>query len=144
MPRDAKWITSRWEDVRKDTGELRSRWVLREFANTKAEGEFFSATPDETKVEAVHLFALLNNLEIKYMDASRAFLHAPEDEDVYTDSPKCWECEGQCWKLIRNINGRRNGSQSFTEWLPIQVQGVGFFFDEESFTPVPLWIGNEE
>ena len=129
--------------MHKDAGKLRSRCVLREFVNTKAEGEFVSATPDEAEVEAVHVFALLNDLEIRYMDASRAFLLAPEDEDVYTDSPKCWECEGQCWKLIRNINGRRNGSQSFTEWLAIQVQGIGFF-DEESFTLVPLWIGNEE
>ena len=41
----AVWIKSRWEDVRKDTGEVRCRWVLQEFATTPGSSQFFAATP---------------------------------------------------------------------------------------------------
>ena len=47
----AIWIGSRWEDGRKDSGCLRSRWVLQEFATKKVHGEFFSPTPDALEVE---------------------------------------------------------------------------------------------
>ena len=32
---EARWVGSRFEDQRKDSGELRSRWVLQDFARTK-------------------------------------------------------------------------------------------------------------
>jgi hypothetical protein len=34
----AIWISSRWEDIRKDSGQVRSRWVLQEFARKAGEG----------------------------------------------------------------------------------------------------------
>eukprot|EP00969_Alexandrium_andersonii_P258407 11425071-Alexandrium_andersonii.AAC.1 len=46
------WISSWWEDVRKDTGILRSRWVLREFSGGRKDIQFFAPTPDPAEVEA--------------------------------------------------------------------------------------------
>ena len=123
---DGKWIKSRWEEGRKDTGLYRSRWVLQEFATVKVEADFFSATPDNQEIELVHLQALLEGQEVRYLDFTRAFLHAPEFEKVYTPPPVGWERPGWCWQLLRKINGRRDGTQTFTEWLSIQLQQQGW------------------
>ena len=40
----ATWLGTRWEDTRKDTGEVRSRWVAQDFAFSKVDGEHFSGT----------------------------------------------------------------------------------------------------
>ena len=42
------------EDIRKDSGCVRSRWVLQEIAKTKVHGDFFSATPEAVEVELTH------------------------------------------------------------------------------------------
>ena len=55
---DGVWITSRWEDARKDSGELRARWVLREFATTPGDTFFFASTPSNGAIEIIHIRAL--------------------------------------------------------------------------------------
>ena len=84
----SKYITSRWEDVRKDTGLLRSRWVLREYANTQADADYYSPTPDPTLMEVIHVFATVYKHEIRYLDLQRASLCAPELDVIYTDAPE--------------------------------------------------------
>ena len=54
-----KWIKSRWEESRKDSGVYRSRWVLQEFANKSVDGDFFSPTPDSYEIDLIHLKALI-------------------------------------------------------------------------------------
>ena len=123
---DAKYISSRWEDIRKDSGLIRSRWVLREFANTQSEGEFFSATPDPTSIEVVHMYALMHDHDIWYIDLKRAFLHAPEFDIVWSEPPEGWNVDPDwVWQLKRKLNGRRDGSQSFSEWFGVQLQQLG-------------------
>ena len=121
-----RWVSSRWEDRRKDSGELRSRWVLRDFATTNAESEFFAATPHASCVEMVHVRALKMDHDIAYFDLTRAFYHAPELDCVYADPPEGWREEGWCWKLKKKIPGSRNGSQSFVEWFASGLIDRGF------------------
>ena len=91
MASQGKWIKSRWEETRKDNGTYRSRWVLQEFANKNAEGDFFSATPDAYDIDLVHIQALIEEHEIRYLDYTREFLHAPEMEMIFTDPPAGFE-----------------------------------------------------
>ena len=82
---------------------------MQDIARTKVDGDYFSATPDAVEIELVHVKATLDDTEIRYLDFTRAFLHAPEMELVYTNPPQGWEKEGWVWRLLRKINGRRDG-----------------------------------
>ena len=119
---DAKWIGSRWEDVRKDSGCVRSRWVLQEFATSNVHGDFHSATPDALEIELVHLHALDQELDLGYIDVQRAFLHAPEIDSVFTWAPAGHDGNGSIVQLMRKVNGRRDGSKQFGEWFAVKLQ----------------------
>ena len=124
---NAKWISSRWECGRKSDGVMRARWVLREFASTPGEGAFFAGTPASGAVEMLHVKAVREDLAIIYIDLSRAFHHAPEEEEVFTTPPAGFEQDGKVWKLLRKIPGRRDGSRSFSDWIMAQLVGeMGF------------------
>ena len=99
---------------------------MQEFANKNAEGDFFSATPDAYEIDLVHIKALIEEHEIRYLDYTRAFLHAPEMETIFTDPPAGFERPGLCWRLKRKINGRRDGTQTFTEWAAMELQHCGW------------------
>eukprot|EP00971_Amphidinium_carterae_P070115 1387340-Amphidinium_carterae.5 len=130
------WLTSRWVDSRKRKGAPRSRWVLREFADAATTSEFYSSTPDSTMMEVIHVHALRHELDVVYLDVSRAFLHAPEEDYVFIAppfeafDPQCPEAlrcrEGDVWLGLRKLNGRRDGSQSFSRHSSIGFQGAGF------------------
>ena len=123
----ARWIGSRFEDQVK--GDIvRSRWVLQDFARKKSDvGEFFSATPPSIAVRLFHVMAVCFDTPIIYFDLTTAFLHAPETEDIFTCPPEGYGVGGWCWKLRRKVNGRRDGSKEFTEWIaPIIVKHLGF------------------
>ena len=124
--KDATWLGTRWEDTRKDTGEVRSRWVAQDFAFQKVDGEHFAGTPDASEIEAVHLRALACSYEIRYLDYKRAFLHAPEEKMVFSKAPKGFEQEGYCVRFKRKIAGRRDGSQCFSEWMAVQLLQLGW------------------
>ncbi len=112
----AKYISGRWEDGRKLDGCVRCRWVLREFATKIALGDFFSATPNESDVDVLHVRAVKEGHCVRYFDVSRAFPHAPELEDIYSDPPAGFERPGFMIKMLRKINGRRDASQGYNEW----------------------------
>jgi len=73
----AKYISSRWEEVNKGE-DVRSRWVLREFATTNSWTEFFSATPSNIEINIMHAITAINKWPVIYCDVSVAFLHTPE------------------------------------------------------------------
>ena len=122
---EAVWISSRWEDRRKHSGELRCRWVLREFANKPSEGEFFVATPSKTAVEVVHVRAVECGYDLVDFDFPRTFLHAPEVEHVYTQPAEGYGDKSKAaWRMRRKVNGRRNGSQDFVEWFASMAEST--------------------
>ncbi len=120
------WISSRWEDVRKDSGNVRSRWVLREFNGGKKDLQYFAPTPDPAEVEALHVHALRNSKDLIYLDFSRALFHSPETELVFTENPEGFGPPGTVSRLLRKINGRRDGTATCVEWLSVQLLQRGF------------------
>eukprot|EP00971_Amphidinium_carterae_P348549 6490554-Amphidinium_carterae.1 len=133
--KDGLWLTSRWVDSKRK-GAPRSRWVLREFANTAADSEYYAATPDNTMIEILHVHALRHGLDLVYLDVSRAFLHAPEEKYVFIkppeeafadDCPKELRCQSdEVWIGLRKLNGRRDGPQSFGRYSSIGFGAAGF------------------
>eukprot|EP00971_Amphidinium_carterae_P153460 3042423-Amphidinium_carterae.1 len=133
---DALWLTARWVDVRKNEGEARSRWVLREFNGNDGELDYFSATPDAMIVEAVHAYALKHGKDILYADISRAFMHAPQEQWVFVEPPQEAYAEeapesirvkqGEVYVCKRNINGRRDGPKAYQTYSQLAWQSLGF------------------
>lgn len=72
------------EDVIKDSGEVRCRWVLREFATTPGDSKYYATTPSKTAVEILHAHAVQEGNDLVYFDLTRAFMHAPETRVLYT------------------------------------------------------------
>ncbi len=109
------WFDSKWVDERKSSGELRSRWVGREFARGNSAGDYFSPTPDHAEIEVLHLFALNHSHEIRYLDLRRAFLHAPELEWVFTNHLKGGSDQdgfGECAASSTDAETEAKASQS--------------------------------
>ena len=125
---EARWVGSRFEDRRKDTGELRCRWVLQDFARTKdTESTHFSATPERMLVELVHVHALVHGNDLRYLDEVRAFPHAPETEELYTEAPAgMTDDPSPVVRTIRRINGHRGGSKGYTDWSAVPPEQMGF------------------
>eukprot|EP00969_Alexandrium_andersonii_P150964 6675370-Alexandrium_andersonii.AAC.1 len=59
---------------------------------------------------------------IIYVGATTAFVHAPEQETVYTQPPEGYGRPGLVWQLMRNINGRRPGGLRWFEWLAALIR----------------------
>eukprot|EP00971_Amphidinium_carterae_P251716 4997463-Amphidinium_carterae.1 len=133
--KDGLWLTSRWVDSKRK-GAPRSRWVLREFANTAADSEYYAATPDNTMIEISHVHALRHGLDLVYLDVGRAFLHALEEKYVFIKPPE-EAFEDDCPKELRSqsdevwiglrklMNGRRHVPQSFGRYSSTGF-GAGF------------------
>ena len=122
----AIYISSRWEENRKDDGTPRSRWVLREFNKGPTRGDNFAPTPNEAEVDALHMRALLQGHSIRYFDVSRAFPHAPEERNIWTEPPEGYEKPGMVWRALRKINGSQDGSKGFSDWFRVQMIDLGF------------------
>ncbi len=72
------------------------------------------------------MHALLNSKDLIYLDFSRAFLHSPETELVFTGNPEGFGPPGTVSRLLRKINGRRDGTATFVELLSVQLLQRGF------------------
>jgi hypothetical protein len=123
---EGQFISSRWEEGRKQDGSVRSRWVLREFNRGPTHGNNFAATPNEGEVDALHARALMKGHSIRYFDVSRAFPHAMEERHIYTNPPEGYEKEGFVLRALRKLNGTQDGSKGFSEWFRVQLMNLGF------------------
>ena len=94
---------------------MRSRFVMREFANKPGLGEFFAPTPSPTATNLLHTHAVRKGYPIIYVGETTAFLHAPESEVIYTTAPEGYEREGFWWRLLRKVNGRQDGTKEFSD-----------------------------
>eukprot|EP00971_Amphidinium_carterae_P185516 3683512-Amphidinium_carterae.1 len=132
----AIWLTDRWVDTRKNEGEARSRWVLREFNGGDGDLDYFSSTPDPIITEAVHAYALKYGKDLVYCDISRAFMHSPEERWVFVEPPReayredapasIRVREGQVYMCKRKINGRRDGPQAYGIYSQVAWKSFGF------------------
>ena len=87
-PRDAKVITTRWENVLKGD-KWRCRFVAREFRHDdpEVEGLYTSGSTAATG-RLVDKHAVQHGYSILCLDAENACFHADEDEEVYCWPPK--------------------------------------------------------
>ena len=88
LPKDAKVITTRWEDVPK-SDKWRCRFVAREFRHDdqEMEGLYTSGSTAATD-RLVDMHAVQHGCSVLCLDAESAYFHAEEDEDVYYWPPK--------------------------------------------------------
>ena len=77
-----KFLTMRWVDT-----EEKSRLVVREFASEKRD-DLFAAASTHTTHLLVDLIAAVFLFSRAIGDIARAFLHVPEDEEVYSRPPE--------------------------------------------------------
>ncbi len=88
----SKWISSRWEDLAKNDPRqppLRSMWVLQEVATYKSD-DFFAATPTTMSGRISDMLAVHNGWPIADTDVTTAFMHAAEEELIYTLPADGW------------------------------------------------------
>ena len=105
----------------------RCRWVLREFRDLyeMEAKDLFCATPSNEANNMIDIIALRNDWFLVTIDLTTAFLHAEENELIYTTAPAGYEREGFAVQALRKLNGRRDGSHVFTEWLAGVIQSLG-------------------
>ena len=116
-------LQGKWVDVNKGDLErpvVRSRYVAKEFANTKSD-DFFSPTPP---LEALQLLlshaasgrsSSTGGRKILVMDARKAHLHAFAERNL-----------GMCARLRRSLYGTRDAPARWEAFLSKQLEGKGF------------------
>eukprot|EP00969_Alexandrium_andersonii_P326183 14412542-Alexandrium_andersonii.AAC.1 len=72
-----------------------------------------SSTPPMLVVRIFEILTVVWKLDVIICDCTTAFMHAPEEDDVYTMPPEGYRVPGMVWKLLKAINGRRNAGRSF-------------------------------
>ena len=72
--------------------------------------------------------------DITYCDVSRAFVHAPEEEETYVAPPaEAFHDDvadpvrvGEIWQITRKLYGHRDAPQGFQDWPIAQFKMHGF------------------
>lgn len=107
----------------------RCRWVLREFrgASQREVGELYAPTPNPITTNLLDVVALSRGWCIQTIDLTLAFPHAEEPDVVYSSVPEGYEREGfVAVRMLRKINGRRDGTHGFVEWFSHVLEDLGF------------------
>ena len=102
-------FNARWVD---EQHKEKSRYVVKDFANTRDPTMFAAASDTAVKFKAV-----IQNYSMFTFDVTSAYTHAWEDELVFLEPPpEEIEEHGDCvWRSIRVIYGRRKGARSWQE-----------------------------
>jgi hypothetical protein len=104
-----------------DTKE-KSRFVAKEIARYKTT-EFYAPASTSATVRVVDILAAKLCLSRGVLDVRRAFLHVPEDEEIYCVPPEIWmsdhgyEKGSVLWKLRRVLYGRRKAARAWVEYF---------------------------
>ena len=132
LPKDAKVITTRWENVPKGD-KWRCSVVAREFRHDdpEMEGLYTSGSTPATG-RLVDMHAVRHGYSILCLDAEIAHFPAEEDEEVYCWPPKEWvkryhargRVENPWWKLKRLLHGRRKAAKKFNEFVVAATDGL--------------------
>ena len=127
-------LQGKWVDVNKGDLErpvVRSRYVAKEFANTKSD-DFFSPTPP---LEALRLLlshaasgrsSSTGGRKILVVDARKAHLHAFAERNLYVALPPEVRVPGMCARLRRSLYGTRDAPARWEAFLSKQLEGKGF------------------
>lgn len=119
-----KCLTVRWAlDGRGD--HVRARLVAREFrALDPYRDDLFTPAAVASAGRVIDTIAVKTRRNCKLGDASNAYFHADEDEDVYCEPPEEWflwkpEYAGQdvVWQMLKKLYGRRKASQAYNDFF---------------------------
>jgi len=115
-------LSARW--VEKEKGaEIRSRLVVREFAQNDHRSDTFAATPEPYSVGVLLAYGALSRWSVGLGDVSVAFMHAPiprqeGSEPVVINPPAdCKEDPREFWELASAMNGLRAAPKMFQDWF---------------------------
>ena len=112
---NAKLLTVRWVVTEK------ARLVVREY-NTWRTQEFFAATGNPMAQRVIPTIAVKRGYNTMVLDAVRAYLQVPEDDDVFIIPPAQWRRHDDfkahsCWKAKTVWYGERHAAQAFQDFL---------------------------
>ena len=112
---NAKLLTVRWVLTEK------ARLVVREY-NTWRTQEFLAATGNPMAQRVIPTIAVKRGYNTMVLDAVRAYLQVPEDDDVFIIPPAEWRRHDDfkahsCWKAKTVWYGERHAAQAFQDFL---------------------------
>jgi hypothetical protein len=109
----AKVFAARWVD---DKFKVKSRYVIKEFANSK-DNTVFAAASDFSTSRLVDYKSAKCGYPTFIFDVASAFTHSDEDELVFLEPPpEEVEQYGDClWQSVKVIYGRRKGARSWQD-----------------------------
>ena len=128
-PLQGKWFNVNKGDLEKPV--FHSRYVAKEFANTKSD-DFFSPTPP---VEALRLLlshadsgrsSSAGDCKIQVVDARKAHLHGFAERNLYVALPPEVRMPGKCARLRRSLYGIRDAPARWEAFLSKQLECKGF------------------
>ena len=106
--------------------EVRSRFVLKDFATTVRD-DVFAPTSSPLSVRGPLLYAAWFDLRVETGDLVWAFMQADSSCEMFARPPKRQERDGWIWRLHGAMNGMRTASRDFTEFLAgILTEHMGF------------------
>ena len=105
VPSSGKMFPTRWVD---DQHKEKSRYVVKEFANTR-DPTMFAAASDTAVGRVVEHKVVFQNYSMFTFDVTSAYT---QDELVFLEPPpaEIEECGDCLWKSVRVIDGRRKGA----------------------------------
>lgn len=141
LPPGTKVWSARWCHRKKEDA-VRSRYVVRQFANT-ADVEMFAATPGGEAVRVLLAICSYLDMEAIPADFSVAFMHTPmTGENTYIEAP-VEDGRGDVWLLKKALNGLREAAKKFTEYL-LEILTLKLGFIKAAAQPTLLWNPNAD
>ena len=134
LPKDVKFVTTRLENVPKED-KWRCNFEAREFRHDDPDMEgLYTSDSTAATGRLVDMHSVQHGFSIQCLDVENAYFHPEEDEDVY-----CWppeegvkryhargrRVENPCWKLKRQLYGRRKAAKKFNEFVVAATDGLG-------------------
>jgi len=126
-------VSVRWVDVRKGSGEVRSRLVARDFkAGEKGRDDLFAATPPLEGKRLLVSRAMTRRKDgkkrkLRFIDAKKAHLNPPCHEDVYIELPdEAGKPKGVCGKLSFWLYGFRKAASAWEDLYTAELLQAGF------------------
>ena len=113
------WST-RWCHRRKGPHDVRSRFVVRQFAEKGSSGDsaFYSPTPGLETTRMLLALAVLMGLAVFFADISVAFMNTPmTGPPVHVRPPEgMYQEKGVVWRLLRTLNGLDSSASTSQPW----------------------------
>ena len=106
LPKDAKIITTRWENVVPKGEKWRCRFVAREFRHDDPEVGLDTSGSKAATGKLVDMHAVQHGHSILCLDAENAYFHAQDEEEVYCCPPKEW---------VKRYHARGSSGESLVE-----------------------------